>query len=196
VWEASAKHRALQLRQEELDFHVSRYTAAITQTTLLAGFAFESLVHLETEHAQPAMAFLFNVGLSLTIMSALYVVLCASILVICSQQVGLLGAEGKSLEDAIDSLRKWRTPIYGAAFMSLACFIVAGIAIAWIKMEGVAILVTQMWVVFAVILFLSIGWIVKDIGSRKLVDGHTRFVTPECVCLPSPRPLCQRVRRA
>ena len=47
MWEANAKRRALTLRQEELDFHLQRYTVLITQCSILAGFAFESIVHLE-----------------------------------------------------------------------------------------------------------------------------------------------------
>ena len=47
VWEATAKRRAIDLRREELDFHMQRYTVLITQASLLTGFAFESIVHLE-----------------------------------------------------------------------------------------------------------------------------------------------------
>ena len=44
VWEANAKRRALTLRQEELDFYMQRYSILITQCSILAGFAFESIV--------------------------------------------------------------------------------------------------------------------------------------------------------
>ena len=37
VWEASAKRSALGIRQEELDFHIQRYTVLITQCSILVG---------------------------------------------------------------------------------------------------------------------------------------------------------------
>ena len=43
MWEATAKREALSLREEELNFHIDRYGVLITQCSVLAGFAFESV---------------------------------------------------------------------------------------------------------------------------------------------------------
>ena len=44
---ASAKQTALQLRHKELDYYIERYSNLATQSSILAGFAFDSLVELE-----------------------------------------------------------------------------------------------------------------------------------------------------
>ena len=44
---ANAKQTALQLRHKELDYYIDRYSNLATQSSILAGFAFDGLVELE-----------------------------------------------------------------------------------------------------------------------------------------------------
>ena len=46
---AALKQHALQLRHKELNYYVERYSNITTQASILAGFAFDSLVELEIE---------------------------------------------------------------------------------------------------------------------------------------------------
>ena len=135
VWEASAKRQALGIRQEELDFHIQRYTILITQCAILVGFSFESIVHLDVpEDCPPPLAAWFFGSLSLAVMTSVYVVVCGSCLVVLGHQLALLGPDGDSLERAVTHLRSRRFFIFFVGFLSLFSMISAGAALAWIKM--------------------------------------------------------------
>ena len=47
-----AKRSALQIRLEELNFHSERYKMLLTQCSFVAGFTFESIVHLDLHGAK------------------------------------------------------------------------------------------------------------------------------------------------
>ena len=51
---ANVKQTALQLRQKELEYYVERYSNLATQSSILAGFAFDGLVELDTSSAGPS----------------------------------------------------------------------------------------------------------------------------------------------
>ena len=62
---------------------MQRYTVLITRCSILAGFAFESIVHLEPpEDVDWRLTYAFYSGLSVSVMCSLYVVVCGSCLVI------------------------------------------------------------------------------------------------------------------
>ena len=124
VWEASAKRQALGIRQEELDFHIQRYTILITQCAILVGFSFESIVHLDVpEGTDWRLSAWFFGSLSLSVMFSMYVVVCGSCLVVLGQQLALLGADGDSLERAVNHLRVRRFVIFLSGFLGLGGWI-------------------------------------------------------------------------
>ena len=92
VWEASAKRTALDFRMQELEFHVGRYTSLATQGSVLAGFAFEGLVHMEVpeEYQGSDLEIAFWVCGSLCMMFALYVLIIGSIACILGHQTVIL----------------------------------------------------------------------------------------------------------
>lgn len=179
MWEATAKREALSLRQEELNFHIDRYGVLITQCSVLAGFAFESIVHLDPEEGTPwRLCAWFYGSLSLCVMLSLYVVVCGSCLVVLGHQLALLGQDGESLEQAVTHLRSRRFVIFSSGFASLAALISAGIALAWIKMGPIAMPVTIGFGVFAFCTLTSVTSIFTAIGNRKLITGSAKLVTP------------------
>ena len=179
VWEATAKRSALSLREEELNFHIDRYGVLITQCSVLAGFAFESIVHLDPEEGTPwKLCAAFYGSLALCVMFSLYVVVCGSCLVVLGHQLALLGQDGESLEQAVSHLRSRRVVIFGSGFASLFFLITAGVALAWIKMGPIALPITIGFGVFTFFTATSVTSIFTAIGNRKLVTGAAKFVTP------------------
>ena len=135
VWEAQAKRSALGIRQEELEFHIQRYTVLITQSAILTGFSFESIVHLEVpEGTDWRVSAWFFGSISLANMCSVYVVVVGSCLVVLGNQLALLGQDGDSLERAVTHLRKRRFSLFFMGFISLFSMISGGMALAWIKM--------------------------------------------------------------
>lgn len=180
VWEANAKRRALTLRQEELDFYMQRYSILITQCSILAGFAFESIVHLEPpEDTDERLLFAYFAGLSIAVMCSLYVVVCGSCLLVLGFQLALLGSEGNSLEDAVVHLRAHRVVLFATGFTALFSLIVAAIAMAWIKMESAATFVTVGFAFTLTAIAITVLNIFCAIGKRRLVTGTAQFVTPD-----------------
>ena len=130
VWEASAKRQALGIRQEELDFHITRYTVLITQSAVLVGFSFESIVHLEPPEGTPWMITAwFHASLALAFMCSVYVVICGSFLTVLASQLALLGEAGDSLERAVTMLRTRRVTIFATGFLSICAMFSAGAAL-------------------------------------------------------------------
>ena len=184
VWEASAKRRAIELRHEELQFHIERYTTLITQASVLAGFAFESLVHLEPPEETPIqIQNAFYYSLTLSFLCSLYVVVCGSCLVVFGYQLALLGADGSSLEDAVTQLRQRRFVIFSLGFIALALLVVAGVALVWIKFPPAGTYLSYAFAVFTALTLWSVSSIFCAIGNRKLVTGAAKFITPECAHL-------------
>ena len=180
VWEASAKRSALGIRQEELTFHLDRYTMLITQSSVLAGFAFESIVHLEVpeELKDSALASWFFGSLALAVLFSVYVVVIGSCLVVLGHQLALLGEDGDSLELAVKHMRGWRVQLFVSGFAALLALLSAGAALAWIKMGPIAGAVSVCFAIFGFLTFSSVTSISCAIGDRPLVTGETKFFTP------------------
>lgn len=179
MWEASAKREALNLRQEEMEFHIERYNMLITQCSVVAGFAFESIVHLEPEEHTPwQLTGWFYGSLSLCVMFGVYVVVVGSCLVVLGHQLALLGSDGESLEQAVTHLRSRRFVLFTCGFCALASLVSAGVALAWIKMGPIASFVTIAFAIFGVSTFSSVMSIFCAIGGKTLTTGQTRFITP------------------
>lgn len=179
VWEANAKRTALDFRMQELDFHVGRFATLATQASLLAGFAFEGLVHMEVpeDWRDSLCELIFWWAGSLCMMFALYVLIIASIAGILGHQLALFGAEGSSLEDAITVLRKRRWPVFIASLLSLFSLVVSAAAMAYIKMGIAGPPVAVSFAVFCLWTFLSLTTLVCNLGNRKLVTGGTQIFT-------------------
>ena len=129
VWEAQAKRSALGIRQEELEFHIQRYTVLITQSAILTGFSFESIVHLEVpEGTDWRVSAWFFGSISLANMCSVYVVVVGSCLVVLGNQLALLGQDGDSLERAVTHLRKRRFSLFFMGFISLFSMISGGMS--------------------------------------------------------------------
>lgn len=179
VWEATAKRSALGIRQEELGFHIERYSVLVTQCSVLAGFAFESIVHLDVpEWVDWKLSSWYFVSLSLSVMFSVYVIVCGSCLIVLGHQLALLGEDGDSLEHAVTHLRNRRWALFTAGFCALASLLSAGGALAWIKMGVAALPVSIAFAVFGFLTFTGVTSIFCAIGDRKLVDGATKMYTP------------------
>ena len=78
---ASAKQTALQLRHKELDYYIERYSNLATQSSIIAGFAFDSLVELEIRNVHHVggkpIEFVYYLAGSCTMAFSLYT-LCVS----------------------------------------------------------------------------------------------------------------------
>ena len=181
VWEATAKRSALEIRQNELNFHIDRYTVLVTQCALLTGFSFESIVHLDArmgDDVPEAIVNWFYASLALAIMCSVYVVVVGSCLIVLGNQLALLGQEGDSLEQAVNELRSRRWFLFFIGFMSLASIISGAMALAWIKMGAIAGTVCFAFAVMAGLTVWSVASVFCSIGSRKLITGATKFFTP------------------
>jgi hypothetical protein len=179
VWEATAKRSALGIRHEELGFHIERYSVLVTQCSVLAGFAFESIVHLDVpEDTRPDLSAWYFVSLSFCVMFSVYVIVCGSCLIVLGHQLALLGEDGDSLEHAVTHLRSRRFPLFSAGFCALASLLSGGGALAWIKMGPAALFVSAAFAVFGFLTFTSVTSIFCAIGDRKLVTGATKLYTP------------------
>lgn len=179
VWEANAKRTALDFRMQELEFHVSRFTTLATQASVLAGFAFEGLIHMEVpeEWKDSAAELIFWLAGSLCMMFSLYVLIIASIACILGHQLALFGAEGQSLEDAVYVLRKRRLPVFFASMLSLTSLVTAAAAMSYIKMGIAGPPVAICFAVFCIWTFFSLTTLICTLGNRKLVTGGTQIYT-------------------
>ena len=179
VWEAAAKKSALGIRNEELSFHFERYSMLLTQCSLLVGFAFESLVHLDVPEDTPEwIASWYFISLSAALMFGVYVVVTGSCLVVLGHQLALLGSEGDSLEQAVLQLRKRQFTLFGSGFASLFGLVSAGVALAWVKMGSAAFIVSIGFVTLGVCTAFTVTSIFCSIGGKELVNGSTKFYTP------------------
>lgn len=143
---AALKQNALSLRQKELEYYVERYTNITTQASILAGFAFESLVELEIsddmrqELTRIGGAWIENVfycAASMTMVLALYTVCVSSFATVYGHRLALQGPTG-SVERAVAVMMKQRNNIFVTFGLSMLFLIVAAVAMAWIKMNHYA----------------------------------------------------------
>jgi len=147
---AALKQNALALRQKELDYYVERYSNIATQASIVAGFAFDSLVELEISDDMRAalapggrwkaelrwMETVYYGSASLTMALALYTVCVASFATVYGHRLALQGPTG-SVERAVAVMMKQRHSIFVTYGLSLLSLVVAAITMSWIKM-GVA----------------------------------------------------------
>ena len=178
MWEATAKRTALDLRLQELEFHVGRYTTVTTQASLLAGFAFEGLVHMEVpEGSDQRVATAFWVTGSLAMMFSLYVLVAGSMVSILGHQLALLGASGNSLEDAVVILRARRVSIFGSAAMGLLMMVASAACMGWMKFGPAGFICAWVFGGFTMITIISTVRIFANLGNRELVTGQTQIYT-------------------
>jgi len=178
VWEATAKRTALDLRLQELEFHVGRFTTVTNQASLLAGFAFEGLVHMEIpEDADPRVETAFWVTGSLAMMFSLYVLVAGSMVSILGHQLALLGASGSSLDDAVQILRNRRISIFGSAAMGLLCMVASAACMGQMKFGPAGQICVWLFGVFTLVTIYSTCNIFANLGNRELVTGATQIYT-------------------
>ena len=144
---ASAKQTALQLRHKELDYYIERYSNLATQASIIAGFAFDSLVELEIQpppigpaHAKWVEAFYYTAG-SCCMAFALYTLCVASFAIVYGHRLALQGPTG-SVERAVAVMMKSRASIFISFALALFCLLTAATAMAWVKMGDAAAGVT------------------------------------------------------
>jgi len=180
VWEATAKRSALEIRKEELDFHISRYTILVTQCSVLTGFSFESIIHLEDHLCQEHQfaCYWFYSSCAAAVMTSVYVIVVGSCLIVLGMQLALLGQHGDSLEKAVHHMRSRRVWLFFVGFLSLFSMISAAVAIAWVKMGDIAFGISVSFVAFLVMTMWSSFSIFFAIGKEKLTTGSTKFFTP------------------
>lgn len=144
---ASAKQTALQLRHKELDYYIERYSNLATQSSILAGFAFDGLVELEVPKDNghpPWMDVVFYVAGSCTMACALYTLCVASFAIVYGHRLALQGPTG-SVERAVAVMMKNRTMIFVFFALSIFFLMIAASAMAWIKMGDAAAAVTAVF---------------------------------------------------
>jgi hypothetical protein len=162
---AALKQKALGLRQKELEYYVERYSNIATQASIVAGFAFDSLVELEIsedmrQEIGPGgrwkvelrwMESVFYGAASLTMALALYTVCVASFATVYGHRLALQGPTG-SVERAVAVLMKQRQTIFMTYGMALFSLVIAAITMAWIKMGISAAFVTAVFGLFFIAL--------------------------------------------
>jgi len=180
---ASAKQTALQLRHKELDYYIERYSNLATQSSILAGFAFDGLVELEVpnptdfclHHAAWVVPVFYTAG-SCTMACALYTLCVSSFAIVYGHRLALQGPTG-SVERAVAIMMKSRTSIFVSFALAMFSLIVAATAMAWIKMGAAAAYVTG---IFGV-LFILLLWKHQSmkyafmISPDQMVQGDVRL---------------------
>jgi hypothetical protein len=178
---SSVKRNALELRQRELEFHISRYTNLATQASVIAGFSFESLVELEVPEGTPALlsSCYFVFGASAMAL-ALYVLCVASFACVFGHRLALQGPHG-SLERAVHILIDHRLHIFTVAGVALANLVGAAVLMAWIKMGAAASAVTLIFVCFAWQLYQRMAnmFEIFHIPEEHVVTGAARVQAPD-----------------
>jgi len=162
---AALKQNALGLRQKELEYYVERYSNITTQASILAGFAFDSLVELEiSEDMREAMGpsgrwkadlrwmeTVYYGAASLTMALALYTVCVSSFATVYGHRLALQGPTG-SVERAVAVMMKQRQTIFVTYGLALFSLVIAAITMAWIKMGAAAAFVTAVFGLFFIAL--------------------------------------------
>lgn len=197
LWAAEAKLSALEIRSQELDFHIDRYAMLITQAGVEAAVAFMSLLHLRNlpeELVGTRVVYSFYACLFASLVLSVYVVAVGSILIAFGWQAARLGEEGDSVEKAVEAMRAKRYALFGGGFLSLCFFFAACCTLIYIKLANgwfshdsgeVATATYRLLavaVVFCCIVAYSTVSIFTAIGAgrdrNKLIDGKTTMVLP------------------
>lgn len=137
---ANAKQTALQLRHKELDYYIDRYSNLATQSSILAGFAFDGLVELENfdgnGHWKWVDSVFYTAG-SLTMAFSLYTLCVSSFATVYGTRLALQGPTG-SVERAVAVMMKHRTSIFVSFALAMVSLITAATSMAFIKMGQAA----------------------------------------------------------
>jgi len=157
---AGFKQHALTLRHKELDYFVERYSNLATQASILAGFAFDSLVELDitpemkkklnkdgTEWIQD----IYYIAGAMTMTFALYTVCISSFATVWGHRLALQGPTG-SVDRAVAVMMKFRNSIFISFALGMVSLIFSATAMAWIKMGDAAGGVTAVFGVFFVMI--------------------------------------------
>lgn len=187
---AALKQNALGLRQKELEYYVERYSNIATQASIVAGFAFDSLVELEIsedmrQEIGPGgrwkvelrwMESVFYGAASLTMALALYTVCVASFATVYGHRLALQGPTG-SVERAVAVLMKQRQTIFVTYGLALFSLVIAAITMAWIKMGISAAFVTAVFGVFFIALIRKHQEmkLMFRIPQERMVQGDVRL---------------------
>ena len=135
---ARLKQNALTLRQKELEYYVERYSNITTQASILAGFAFDSLVELDITEAMEQtltdrglhwMQTAYYISASMTMAFALYTLCVSAFATVYGHRLALQGPQG-SHDVAVETLRHESVLIFVAFGLSLVSMIVCACAMA------------------------------------------------------------------
>tara|TARA_B110001452_G_C15169735_1_gene406560 strand:+ start:191 stop:1015 length:825 start_codon:yes stop_codon:yes gene_type:complete len=181
---AGLKQHALHLRQKELEYYVERYSNITTQASILAGFAFDSLVELDIPEKwmteRSGVCTVYYIAASLTMAFALYTVCVASFATVYGHRLALQGPTG-SVDRAVAVLMKQRNTIFVTFGIAMVCLIVAAVSMAWVKMDHTGngetpAIITGIFVFF----FIALVWKHQDmkglfnIPAERMVQGDVR----------------------
>ena len=197
LWEAQAKLSALEIRSQELDFHIGRYTVLITQAGIEVAVTFMSLLHLRhlpEELVGSWVVYSFYIFLFASLVLATYVVVIGSVLIATGWQASRLGEEGENVELAVNAMRARRISLFGSGFLSLCCFFAACCVLIYIKLANgwysddsgevtvAAYRLLAVAIVFCCIVAYSTMHIFLAVGAgrdkNKLIDGKTSMILP------------------
>ena len=181
---AGLKQHALHLRQKELEYYVERYSNITTQASILAGFAFDSLVELEIPEKmmrqRSGVCTVYYIAASCTMAFALYTVCVSSFATVYGHRLALQGPTG-SVDRAVAVMMLQRNTIFVTFGVAMICLIVAAVSMAWIKMDHTGngetpATITGIFVVF----FIALVWKHQDmkglfnIPRERMVQGDVR----------------------
>jgi len=153
---AALKLNALELRQKELNYYVERYSNITTQASIVAGFAFDSLVELDVSsdmrkdmdsRGMAWVEIVYYAAAALTMAFALYTVCVSSFATVYGHRLALQGPTG-SVERAVAVMMKQRNSVFITFGISMVCLVCAAISMAWIKMGMAAAGVSAVFLVF------------------------------------------------
>ena len=191
---AGVKQNALQLRQKELEYFVERYTNLATQASILAGFAFDSLVELDISTAMDQalvakgrqwIETVYYIAGSCTMAFALYTVCVASFACVYGHRLALQGPTG-SVERAVAVMMKSRTAIFVSFALAILSLIVAASSMAWIKMGAAASAVTAIFGVLGVCLVCKHQHMKYTMPPRRTLFRSSNLIRAFLTCAASP----------
>jgi len=178
---AGLKAQALILRHKELDYFVERYSNLATQASILAGFAFDSLVELditpEMRKDRPKwIQDVYYCAGACTMSFALYTVCISSFATVWGHRLALQGPTG-SVDKAVAVMMKFRNSIFVSFALGMASLIVSATAMAWIKMGDAAGGVTAIFGIFFVMIVIKYQRMkfMFAIPTNRMVRGDVRL---------------------
>lgn len=152
--EQYALQQTMAIREKLLNYFTENTTAIATQAALIAGFALSAQTSIsipvyecddnaddgsyacdhEGEPTQPYQTFCFNVCCTLCLATSVYCVMSATFVTVWGPGLALRGKSGSAVSRAIDGFFEERKRIFKSFVISVACFVLAAIATAWLTM--------------------------------------------------------------